>query len=465
MAEVAHGEVVHAVAALADVERVRHQHGVVEGGDADAVLGEHIEIVFQVLPDLQDRRVLEQRLQKVERLAQRNLGQHVAAEVELGRGATMGERHVGGLARRDRQREADELGLHRVDRRRLGVEGDTAGGASVHDPSREAVGRRHRLVFGTVEGSLGGSGGVHRRGAWGFSPRHRRRALWRSRRLPLARNRGADRGLDRSRRLGAEALRDAPRQRVELHQSQEAQKRRRIGIDDAEMLERHADVDVLLEADQLTRYARLVGELDELLAALGLLDLGGAREQRVEVAVLVDELGCGLDADARHARHVVGRIAGKRLHVDDLLGRHAELLHHLLAPELLALHGVEHDDAGAHELHQVLVGGDDRHVAAGIDHVARVGGDEVVGLVALLLDAGHVESFDRITDERELRHELVGRRRPVRLVGFVDLVAEILAAGIEHDRDVGRRLGCLGLAQELPQHGAEAVHRADGDAV
>ena len=120
---------------------------------------------------------------------------------------------------------------------------------------------------------------------------------------------------------------------------------------------------------------------------------------------------------------------------------------------------------GTHELHQVLVGGDDRDVAAGVDDLARVRRDEVVGLVALLLDAGDVEGLHRVADERELGDELVGRRRTVRLVVLVDLVAEVLAASVEDHRHVGRRLRRLRLAQELPQHGAEAVHGADGQAV
>ena len=131
-------------------------------------------------------------------------------------------------------------------------------------------------------------------------------------------------------------------------------------------LERH----VVLQRHELARDARLLGELDQLLAALGLLDLAGARQQRIEIAVFVDQLGRRLDADARHARHVVGRIAGQRLHVDDLVGRHAELLDHLVAADRLGLHGVEHDDAGAHQLHQVLVGRDDGHVAAGVDRMS-----------------------------------------------------------------------------------------------
>ena len=41
---------------------------------------------------------------------------------------------------------------------------------------------------------------------------------------------------------------------------------------------------------------------------------------------------------------------------------------------------VEHDDARAHQLHQVFVGRDDRHIATGIDDLARIAGDEIVGL-------------------------------------------------------------------------------------
>ena len=300
-----------------------------------------------------------------------------------------------------------------------------------------------------------------------FRPRPARSSPSRrpARRAPLRRHGGADRDRDGRRRLDAQRLGDAPRQRVELHHAQEAEQRRRLGIAHAERVGRDHVRHVVLEAHQLARHARLVGELDQLLAALGLLDLGGARQQRVEVAVLVDQLGRRLDADARHARHVVGRIAGQRLHVDDLVGRHAELLDHLVAADLLGLHGVEHDDAGPHQLHQVLVGGDDRHVAAGIDHLARVGGDEVVGLEAVLLDAGDVERLHRVADQRELRDELLGRRRPVRLVVLVDLVAEGLLRGVEDDGEMGRRLGGLRLAQQLPQHGAEAVHGADRQAV
>ena len=48
--------------------------------------------------------------------------------------------------------------------------------------------------------------------------------------------------------------------------------------------------------------------------------------------------------------------------------------------------------------------------------LAHIGRDQVVGLEAVLLDAGQVEGARRLADQRELRDQVVGRRRPVRLV-------------------------------------------------
>ena len=122
-------------------------------------------------------------------------------------------------------------------------------------------------------------------------------------------------------------------------------------------------------------------------------------------------------------------------------------------------------DAGPDQLHQVFVGRDDGHVAAGFDDVAGIGRDQVVGLIAVLFDGGDVEGFDRIADQRELRDEFFGRRRTLRFVFVVDLVAKGFASGIENDGDVGWRFRRLALAQQLPQHGAKAVHRADRQSV
>ena len=116
-------------------------------------------------------------------------------------------------------------------------------------------------------------------------------------------------------------------------------------------------------------------------------------------------------------------------------------------------------DAGPDQLHEILVGRHDRHVGAGCHRLHRVGGDQVVGLHAQLLDAGHVEGLHGVADQRELRHQLFRRRRAMRLVVLVDLVAEGLLAGVEDDGQVRRPARLARVGQQLPQHGAEAVHR------
>ena len=129
-------------------------------------------------------------------------------------------------------------------------------------------------------------------------------------------------------------------------------------------------------------------------------------------------------------------------------------------PILPVLHGVDHEHAGADQLHQVLVGGNDGDVAAGLDRLLRVGGDQIVGLVALLLDAGHVEGTRRVADDGELRHEVFRCGRAVGLVVGVDVVAERLAGIVEDHRQVGRLVLVARILEQLPQHLAEAVNRA-----
>ena len=202
--------------------------------------------------------------------------------------------------------------------------------------------------------------------------------------------------------------------------------------------------------------------LDQVLAPLGLLDLFGARQQPVEVAVVVDELRRGLDADAGHARHVVRAVAGERLHVDHPLRPHAEALLHLLRADLAVLEVVVHDHGVAFdELHQVLVGGDDgdpRTLRAG---GVGVGRNQVVGLEALELDGRQVEGAGGLAHQRELRDQLLRRLAPVRLVGLVYLVAEGEPRRVEDHRGMIR----VGLPQDLPEHVGEAEHRVDRRAV
>ena len=64
MVEMRLGELVEAMAELRPgVEVEAHHHRVVVRRDVDARLVEHHPVILEVVPDLQDRRVLEQRLQ------------------------------------------------------------------------------------------------------------------------------------------------------------------------------------------------------------------------------------------------------------------------------------------------------------------------------------------------------------------------------------------------------------------
>ena len=78
--------------------------------ERDAVVREDVRVVLQVMADLR-RRALEPRLEPLE---------HGLAIQLLGRaGIAMRERNVGGLAGRDRERDAHQLGAHVGQARRL----------------------------------------------------------------------------------------------------------------------------------------------------------------------------------------------------------------------------------------------------------------------------------------------------------------------------------------------------------
>ncbi len=92
---------------------------------------------------------------------------------------------------------------------------------------------------------------------------------------------------------------------------------------------------VCLQGHQFARQPRLVGEFDQVLAAFVLLDLRGAFQKRVEIAIFLEQLRRRLRSDAWHARHIVGRIAVERLKVDHLFRADTEFLDHLGDADLL----------------------------------------------------------------------------------------------------------------------------------
>ena len=245
----------------------------------------------------------------------------------------------------------------------------------------------------------------------------------------------------------------------------------RIGRDrtQREIIERHGKRAIFLQGHQHPAQPRRFDAFDQPLAQLRRLHRRGGGQRRFEIAMILDQLRCGLGADPVDARHVVDRIAHQRQHVADLFGHHAELLDHFGHVDSLVLHGVQHVDAAAarfrgalaHQLHQVLVGTDDGDVPAARGGGAGIGGDEVVGLEAAFLDAGKAEGTGGVANQRELGHEVLGRGRAVGLVFRVDIVAERVAGLVQDHRQMRRPIGLVEIIGQLPQHRGIAIDRAD----
>ena len=199
------------------------------------------------------------------------------------------ERDVGGLARRDAERDADRSACMVVEAGGLGVERDDARRSRiVGDPAVERGGvadasRRRR-------GRSGGADGVAHFGRWATARRRRglrraagRRGLGVAPRLssPTRRRSGAELRIGLEASASASSSRQALGDGAELHREEETSLVDRVA---GQRLERRSTGTFASERHQLAREADLVGVVDQGLAALGLLDLAGAGQQRVEVA-------------------------------------------------------------------------------------------------------------------------------------------------------------------------------------
>ncbi len=122
---------VEPVLMLARVEREAHHQRVVIGRDGDAVLGEHADVIFQVMADLQHRFIGKKRMQPADRIGERYLlgafGEHV--------GSAMAERDVAGAPGTGRQADPDEIARHAVERRGFGIDRNDMRGARCLDPA------------------------------------------------------------------------------------------------------------------------------------------------------------------------------------------------------------------------------------------------------------------------------------------------------------------------------------------
>ena len=131
---------------LVHFEHVALQHGVVGIAlDLDAMVREHMAVVFDVLAQLLFSAVLEPRLEPGKNLVPWQLRRCV--------GVVVGQWNVGSLARLDAEADADDLGAHRVQRSGFGVDGYQIGGFDPGQPAVEKLPAQDRVI-GEVAGRL-----------------------------------------------------------------------------------------------------------------------------------------------------------------------------------------------------------------------------------------------------------------------------------------------------------------------
>ena len=384
------------------------------------------------MADLQHAAVGQHRAQCVDRRGKRHLL----------RQALVPQRQIGSASRCHGKRQTEQRRLQRVQPVGLGIECKEAAGG---DTGQERAQRRF-----VGDGLIRTEAACRLGRLWRLSQRKCRLRRWQR---PLHRLRGGGRRLavqPQPRRDAAEALRPQPRRQ-----------RRLVIRPSVQLIDRHRHRRVGAQRHQLAREARLLGVLDQIVAPLRRLHRRRGSQHGLQIAELVDELRRALRANAGHARHVVHRVADQRLDVDHLVRRHAEFLHDLGRANRFLLDRVQHFHAGPDQLHQVLVGRHDGRLAAGIAGRAGIRGDQVVGLPVLELNGRNAERLGRLAHQAELRDQVVGRRRALRLVGVVQPVAEGLAAGVEDHRDMRADM----LAQQLRQHVGETEHRVHRRAV
>jgi hypothetical protein len=115
-------------------------------------------------------------------------------------------------------------------------------------------------------------------------------------------------------------------------------------------------------------------------------------------------------------------------------------------------------DLRSHELHQILVGGDDEHIRAAGLCLLRIGSDEVIGLVALKLHGLQAEGADRFAHDRHLDLQILRRVGAVALVILIEFLAERALGLVEHDGEMGGLQARRAVAHELQELGDEQAH-------
>ena len=154
---------VHAVIVLARIQYVRQQHRVINRRDIDVVRGEDREVVLDILPDLQDRRIFEHRFQSAQCILHADLPWRICAKhVSVARivWIDMRERDVAGFIRCERQGYADKVGRDGIETVGLCVNCNIALFGGACDPLFQLFEIADADVFAAVDRIFCGLGGL-----------------------------------------------------------------------------------------------------------------------------------------------------------------------------------------------------------------------------------------------------------------------------------------------------------------
>ena len=168
----------------------------------------------------------------------------------------------------------------------------------------------------------------------------------------------------------------------------------------------------------------------------------------------------GLFTNAGHTGNIVTAVAGQSLQVDHVDGVKAVLRpesgfgHAAVAVRSLAAGQQTHMGVGGDQLQAVAVAGGDGAVPADGLALAADGTDQVIGLVAGQLIAGHGHGVEHLLQRQHLFGQLLGHTLAVGLIGRVGLVPECWLPPVKGSAHGVRLL----LVQQLLQHGDKAVN-------
>ena len=402
-AEVKPGHRIHVVAGRDAVQHVGLEHRIERHAlQPDAVSGKHVGVVLEVVADLFLLRIFEPRPELFEHLVTRQLLGCARVIVR--------DRDVRGLAGFHRQRHADDFGLHVVEARRLGVDRDEPGLADFLEPLVERLPVQHGFIVA------------------GLSGFRFRRCI---------------------------RVAELAEQRAQFEMPVQLPEFVRVAVSCNEIIDRHVEIAVEPDRRELLRQHQRVDIVAQAFADLA-LDLAGMLDDAVGAFVVVEPLRRGFRPDLGHARDVVRAVADEREVVDDLLGPDVELFLDRVAIEHAVVHRVDERHVIVDELREILVARRHEYALFFLRSLTAQRADHVIGLDALDLQQRQTHRPNGLEYRLDLAPEVVGHRRPRRLVLAVNVVAKRLARRVEHDRDM--RVGLF--AYELVDHRQHAVQRA-----